>query len=813
MLTVGEARLLPVGTSAIVRGRLTTPAGLTDAGRGAFIEDGGAGLAVYLTAGNWPAVVPGDDLVVRGSIETRDGQLTLNIATSHDIEIDGYGPLPEPVLVTTGLVCEPFEGRLVTVEGLILGVPAATDEGIRTSVDDGTGPLTVLATIASGVSANEFQVNSRMRLIGILGQHDLSGSGTAGYRLIVRSIDDVVIVGASPTMAPPTATPTPTPTTSPTDAAQSIAAVRALAVGSEVHVRGVVTAAPGTVLNESTLAIQDESGGILVRLPSGSYSAITLGQMLEVRGALAAPYGNLELRPLADDITVLSSAALPEPRQITASQLGEATEGVLARLTVTISRMEASSTGSLTLFASDATGEARLFLDARLGLIRSDFAVGQTLAIVGVVGDRLGLYRLWPRDASDITLIADSPAATPTPAPPSTPAPGASADPSPVAIIAIADALRAQGQTVAVEGVVTTKPGLLDSDGGRVTLQDATAAVLIRLPSDASVRAGQQLRLTGTVGTYYGAPSISANDARVVGQGSAMPASVRLAPLAAGLEWRLATISGRVESVHRDGDAWRAEISLSGGNVPVSGLSRSGIPSTALVAGRTATVTGIVKRAYPTASDQRLAVVPRSGADIRLGPAIGSGDANGPSARPGDGTDPAAPPVKAGDPGAEATSTELADLADLAAHESEIVTVGGLITAVDGQVLTIEDDSGVSAVRLTGAATELVGLFGVGDLVNATGLVERTNGGALEIVVDDPAALERLPQLAGAPNAPLDSLLPTHLDSTKADALGPTTGSAGLPPAVVVGVLGLAAFVALVAFAGRRRVLVRWRRS
>ena len=45
--------------------------------------------------------------------------------------------------------------------------------------------------------------------------------------------------------------------------------------------------------------------------------------------------------------------------------------------------------------------------------------------------------------------------------------------------------------------------------------------------------------------------------------------------------------------------------------IAIAGLAGSGIPSTALIEGRQATVTGIVKRAYPTATDQRFSVVPR----------------------------------------------------------------------------------------------------------------------------------------------------------------------------------------------------------
>ena len=107
--------------------------------------------------------------------------------------------------------------------------------------------------------------------------------------------------------------------------------------------------------------------------------------------------------------------------------------------------------------------------------------------------------------------------------------------------------------------------------------------------------------------------------------------------IATALEWRLVTVSGVVESVSRDGAAWRAELTIGGGSIPIAGLERSGIASTALIEGRSASVTGIVKRAYPTATDQRFAVVPRSLADITLGApgASASSGSGAPGTSPG----------------------------------------------------------------------------------------------------------------------------------------------------------------------------------
>jgi hypothetical protein len=327
----------------------------------------------------------------------------------------------------------------------------------------------------------------------------------------------------------------------------------------------------------------------------------------------------------------------------------------------------------------------------------------------------------------------------------------------------------------------------------------------VRLPSDFSAQIGQRLRVSGEIGTYYGAPQLTAEVAARVGESSVDPLSVRTAPFVAAIEWRLVTISGQVESVHRDGDSWRAEISLSGGTVPVVGISRSGIDSTALVEGRSATVVGIVKRAYPTASDQRFAIVPRTSADIRLG---------ADQANPGDAT---AQPVSTdpggvigpwptnGDPGATSApggSTSQPSmgpttaLADVAAHLGERVTIGGTVTAIDGARLTIDDGSSVAVVRLVGDAGAMASLVAIGDLVNATGVVDRNADGGLEVAVDDPAAFTWLAALeAGATPFALASASP---DPSFAVAALSDPGAPVDTTAAAVGVLLVASVLLLV---------------
>ena len=80
----------------------------------------------------------------------------------------------------------------------------------------------------------------------------------------------------------------------------------------------------------------------------------------------------------------------------------------------------------------------------------------------------------------------------------------------------------------------------------------------------------------------------------------------------------LVRIHGPVASVHKLGDRWRAEIRLGGRQVVVVGQAGAGIAVDTLAEDRTATVTGIVRRPYPTASDQRFTILPRYPADVRV---------------------------------------------------------------------------------------------------------------------------------------------------------------------------------------------------
>jgi len=611
----------------------------------------------------------------------------------------------------------------------------------------------------------------------------------------------------------PTLTPTPAPTPTPTPTPPSIASLRGLPVGTSVTVDGVVVAEPPRLGTPALIAIDDTTGGIFVRLPDG-VGAPRRGSHLVVAGRLAAPYGQLEVRPpvggvvpapgLGPTVTALA---------IRATDLGEATEGRLGSMTGTIdgTPSKTSAGGLAGWLVDDAGDRARILVAAGSGIGTPDLQPGHRYRLTGVVGQRasrtgaLDGYRLWLRDRADVVhLAAPSPSASPTP----------STSPiGPPAVVSIARALALHGRTVSVIGVVTIQSTLLDATGRRIVIQDGTAAIEVRTPTGVTAPSpGRRIRIVGEVGRAYDAPRIQATELVDLGTGS-MPQPRQLGgPPTVAVEWRLVRVSGTVVDVHKLGDRWRAEIEVGKVRVPIQGLTGSRIAPTALVEGRRATVVGIARRPYPGTADRRFSVVPRSRADIALaaaasgaGPASTAGTAPDPrDGAPGD--HPAASP---------APTVELGSLAD---HPGERVRVGGLVAELATDGFTLDDGTATARIVLTGDAAAYQELIDPGDALEATGRVELDGVDGPRLVVDSAADLVRVGDLgASGSTASVDPGVTGSGTASAAPEPGPTTRVAdvggALPDPTVLGagwlglVIGLSVVVGLVRRRRMRRAL------
>jgi hypothetical protein len=853
--SIAAARAMPDGSSATVVGVLTTQLGALESGRKAFIQDATAGIAVYLDVAIADGLPAGTLVMVTGTLDDRFAERTLRVALADLVALD-VQPRPAPVLRSTGTISEADEGAIVVVEGVTVGSPTSLSDGLGLMVDDGTGEVRVIVGPAA-LGPASVPSGTTVITVGPVGQRDSTGTGLSGYRIHTTEVGDFAIVTTStptPTVAPtpaPTAVPTPepsptatspstpsptprpsttatpslaptplptaTPSVSPTPGPTSsptatpgptpppvldIVEARGAATGSVVTVEGVVTAEAGRLGLPPVFAIADGTGGIAVRLPDGMV-APGRGTLVRVRGALADPYGQLELRPASGGITALGQGSLPAPVRLTAVQLGEATEGRLAELTGTVTSTPRKSTsGDLAIDMVDSAGTPfRVIADGSSAVAAADLVKDHAYRLTGIVGQRasrkgaLDGYRLYLRDHADIVAVAS------TGGPGSSPSPGASAGTS----VPVSTALALpDGTIVTIEATVTAGATLLDSSGRRIVVQDRSAGIEVLLPSGSEVPSvGIRVRVTGSTGLAWGAPRIAASQVTSLGGGAApQPITLHRAP-AERDEWQLVRLSGTVAKVSRIGERWRAEVTLADGTqVLVQGQAGAGIPSTAIVVGRRITVTGIVRRPYPTASDRRFAILPRDRGDIAL--ASGS---EGPGSPTGSSS---TTETGAGASNGADRVTPDTDLATLADSVGQRVKVGGLIVRIADDGFDLDDGTALARIELRGAMAALLSHLREHEAIAATGVVALVDGAPI-VVVDDAGSLVRVGALGQA--LPIDGAVPSVSGGgASAIAAGAAAGMGDAPvPGSVLVLAGLAALSVLATLVRRRLLRNRLR--
>jgi hypothetical protein len=551
-------------------------------------------------------------------------------------------------------------------------------------------------------------------------------------------------------------------------------------IGSTVRTTGVVVAEAGRLGTPALLGIGDDDHGLVVHLPTG-VAGYPRGSHIEVAGTLAAPYGQLEIRPAKGGIRALGTGSLPVPTAVPAAGLTESMEGRLVTLTGRLTtKPKKSATGDLMLILErEGQTSVKVMADVSSRIAIGNLKVGSTYRIVGFVGQRatrsgaLDGYRVWARDTADVRIVTGAsnpgtPSATPGPG--SThPAPSTGAPER----LTIARALRVSDRAVAIDAVVTAPATLLDATGRRIVVQDGSGGIEVLLPTGtAAPPVGARIYAEGRIGVAYGAPRLRA-DTLVLDGSAAIPAAIVLhGPPGDAHEWELVAVTGRIASIHKLGDRWRAEIVVGARNVVVVGEKGAGIASSVLAEGRNTTVTGIVRRPFPNATDRRFAVTPRFPADLRVdGAATGT---PAPAGTTSGGPSPAAQGTRPGgstvsdDPLMGATD---ADLVDLDTMVGRLVRVGGLVVELRPDGFTLDDGTAIGRVMLRAAALDQLALVEPDDALNAIGRVEATAAGAV-VVVDDPAGLLQAGDPVGADPSPSAS------ESASARAIEPS-GSAG----------------------------------
>ncbi len=344
-----------------------------------------------------------------------------------------------------------------------------------------------------------------------------------------------------------------------------------------------------------------------------------------------------------------------------------------------------------------------------------------------------------------------------------------------------------------ITGVVTSPAGLIDSEGRRVTVQDKTGAILLRYPEgETPAPVGRTVRATGEVGTWYDTRQLeSISSPRTKRKAAIKPATISDPPGEAD-EWMLVRVWVIISDVERDGDSWRAEAAMrSGESLPIVGLTGSGIDGELLEPGRQARITGVVRRAHPSAGDRRFAIAPRWRKDIRLGELVAGEDAD--EDQPGDGEDAAGTWSPADDPGGDGVLT--VTLGTLEQFDQRIVRVGGRVEDIAPDRLTLDDGTASGIVRIPETVAPLEPRLRLGEVVNATGRVTRRAGRPAEVVVESAADLRRAAGLAPSQSHLDEALLlgPPTSEQVHAPSIGGVQAAAAgaFDPAIVAGLATL----------------------
>ncbi len=261
-------------------------------------------------------------------------------------------------------------------------------------------------------------------------------------------------------------------------------------------------------------------------------------------------------------------------------------------------------------------------------------------------------------------------------------------------------------------------------------------------------------------------------------------------------EWRLVTVRGRIDTVRKLGDRWRAELVVGGERVVVIGQSGAGIPVATVPTGHLATVTGIVRRPYPSATDRRFTILPRGRADVRVDP----GGSTGSDSQSSTGSDATKTGTTSGGSPAGGTSAPDvvpsapdANLADLPTLAGRTVRVGILVGDLFPGGFTLDDGTATGPVTLQGPAADLLPLIAPGDAINVVGRIESTDRG-WTVVVADPAGVA-----AGDPayKARRPDRTPPARRSRCRRALEARSAGLGSLPGFDAGVAGLGALIAV----------------
>ena len=172
VISIAEARSLPLGTTVTINGAVTVPSGAFSSStfdQGFAIQDQTGGI--YVSTSDNLGFAPRQQVRVTGTLADTVLPGLLVLVDVTDVKAHGSGPKVQPLPVATGDVNEATEGKIVRITGTITQ-PIVNDLpfGFIIVVNDGSGEVNVFVCASTGIDVSGLSPGQTIEVTGFSGQ-------------------------------------------------------------------------------------------------------------------------------------------------------------------------------------------------------------------------------------------------------------------------------------------------------------------------------------------------------------------------------------------------------------------------------------------------------------------------------------------------------------------------------------------------------------------------------------------------------------------------------------------------------------------
>ena len=172
VISISEARSLPLGTVVTIDGSVTVPSGAFSSStfdQGFAIQDRTGGI--YVSTPDNLGFAPRQQVRVTGTLADTVLPGLLVLVDVTDVKAHGRGPKVQPLPVATGDVGEATEGSLVRITATITQ-PIINDLpfGFIIFVNDGSGEVHIFVSASTGIDVSGLSPGQTIEVTGFSGQ-------------------------------------------------------------------------------------------------------------------------------------------------------------------------------------------------------------------------------------------------------------------------------------------------------------------------------------------------------------------------------------------------------------------------------------------------------------------------------------------------------------------------------------------------------------------------------------------------------------------------------------------------------------------